>query len=93
MKLLHTLKGGKVNVLDLTTFKFTTRHRVIGMEESIEHEGWVVEGEHELKGHKYGLLFSPEEAKLFYEKLGDMLKRFEANSLSEFVVEETHDDD
>lgn len=89
MKILHTLKSGKVNEIPLDNRTFKTRHKVKGSE--VMHEGWTVEGDFTEKEHKYKLLFSPEEARDFYNFLGKMLNRFEDDELS-FIADEEHEE-
>lgn len=89
MKLLHTLKGGKkTNEIDLTRIRYATRHQK--NKDGVRHEGWTVTGMHEDKEHEYTLVFSPEEAREFREKLDKMLSRFDSVSL-DFIQEESHD--
>lgn len=89
MEILHTVKSGKVNVIPLTNLKYVTRHTQTV--EGVRHEGWAVSGEYEDKEHRYLILFSPEEAKDFHEKLGKMLPRLQDDELT-FITEETHDE-
>lgn len=94
MKLLHTLKSGKTKELELTNLTFDTRHLVLNLEgeDVLEHEGWAVMGDYEEKEHKYGILFSPSEARMFRDKLDKMLVRFDSRKLEDVAVSESHDD-
>lgn len=88
MQLLHTLKSGKTNILELTDIKFETHHsRSKGV---VTHLGWVVSGLVEEKHHRYGFRFTPEEAREHITKLQAMLSRFDDDSLG-FITEEDHE--
>ena len=90
MKILHTIKSGKINEIELENVGYTTRH--VEEKGQIRHEGWAVKGEVTEKGHKYILLFTVEEAKEFHKWLGQMLPRFETTELAQFITAEAHDD-
>lgn len=89
MKLLHKVKSGKVNEVELSKVRYATRH--LKNKEGVTHDGWTIKGHHADKEHEYTLVFSPEEAREFRDWLDKMLSRFESDSLH-FIQEESHDE-
>ena len=84
MKILHTLKTGKINEIALTAVKFFTRHKKIHKQTS--HEGWAIEGKFKDKEHVYTLMFTVAEARDLHKWLGKMLPRFETEEIDQYIV-------
>lgn len=90
MKLLHTL-ATKTNEIQLGTPDFATLHRRRGTE--ITHAGFLIEAQYagpneKQAKHKYGLVFDVDEARAFYDALGQLLSRFDGPDLPEHHLEE-----
>jgi hypothetical protein len=80
MFIRHFLAKG-FNTIPLKNLVYATEHQKKG--DYINHVGWKIQGDYggenvRAQKHRYEVVFSPDEAREFYEKLGQMLERFDS---------------
>lgn len=84
MKIRHHLAKG-FNEIPLKNIAYATEHQKKG--DAVAHVGWKIQGEYggeneRAKKHRYEVIFTPEEAIDFRDKLDKMLERFTATNLT-----------
>jgi len=86
MKIIHINKTGKINEIPLTNVITKTRHVIA--QGKTRHEGWMVGGDFEDKGHQYFLMLEGDEPRQHLEWLQTMVSRFETDVITDFITDE-----
>lgn len=91
MFIRHYLAKGH-NTIPLKNLRYATEHQKKG--EVVTHVGWKIQGDYggevvRAQKHRYEVVFTPEEARDFKNRLEEMLQRFDDTNVERILSEES----